>query len=98
MVRPLDSERSIPRIAERCICRGSLLVWNDRGFFQDQRVEHTCTPRASRLFKRHSFSTIGVDIRWSCEHGMQRLSVWCATPYGVLTGLGQFELGPNVVR
>ena len=45
-------KRSIARVAEEPICRGSLLVWHERRFLQPQRMEPTCIPRASRLSER----------------------------------------------
>src|ERR1700757_2901620 len=42
-------KKSIARVAEEPICRGSLLVWHERRFLQPQRMELTCIPWASRL-------------------------------------------------
>jgi hypothetical protein len=64
-VRPFNLERSIARLAEGAICRGSQLVWHDSGFIEPQRVEPICIPGVASIRAPDLPRFISTDMRES---------------------------------
>ena len=63
---PRFRRRSVTSRTKSCVHTRLPLRWHDLETFLLHRVEHVLAPRASRLFKCHTWTRLpGVETRWS---------------------------------